>query len=119
MLNKVLLIGRTGKDPEIKNVGEHKVASFSLATSRKIKGEETTQWHDCRAWNKLAEIMEQYVKKGDPLYVEGEIQYRKHEDKYYTNINVNQLTMLGGKGEKPQEGTPSTNQNEEADALPF
>ena len=118
MLNKVLLIGRTGKDPEIKNVGEHKVASFSLATSRKIKGEETTQWHDCRAWNKLAEIIEQYVKKGDLLYVEGEIQYRKHEDKYYTNINVNQLTMLGSKGEKPANTAPASTANEGED-LPF
>ena len=115
-LNKVMLIGRTGKDPEIRTVGEHKVASFSLATSRKIKGEEVTQWHDCRAWNKLAEIIEKYVSKGDLIYVEGEIQYRKHEDKYYTNINVKELIMLGGKSQPAKEVT--TGDSKETD-LPF
>lgn len=92
------------------------MVSFSLATSRKIKGEEVTQWHDCRAWNKLAEIIEKYVGKGDLIYVEGEIQYRKHEDKYYTNINVNELVMLGSKSDKAK---PATKEEDNTTNLPF
>lgn len=128
-LNKVILIGNTGKDPEIRYMPNGKpVASFSIATSEswkdKATGEkkESTEWHNCTAFDKLAEIIGQYVKKGQPLYVEGRIKTEKYTkdgvEKYSTKILVNEMKMLGGgKGEggaKPapqqggnQAGTPS------------
>ena len=113
-LNKVTLIGNLGADPEIRTTSTgSKVASFSLATSRQwsaASGEkqEKTEWHKCIAWNpkgergmRLADLVEKYVKKGDKLFVEGEIQYRQYEDKdkqtrYITEINVREVILLGG-----------------------
>lgn len=115
-LNKVMLIGNLGKDPEIKSVGSGgRVAEFSLATTRTWSGpggdrQEKTEWHRCVAWNArgpgaggLADIIERYVRKGDRLYVEGSIEYRQWQDKegqtrYTTEIRVRDLVMLGGKG---------------------
>lgn len=115
-LNKVMLIGNLGKDPEIKTVGSGgRVAEFSLATTRTWNGtggdrQEKTEWHRCVAWNAkgqngggLADIIERYVKKGDRLYIEGSIEYRQWQDKdgqtkYMTEIKVRDLVMLGGKG---------------------
>lgn len=112
-LNKVTLIGNLGADPEIRTTPNgSKVAQFSLATSRSwtsASGEkqEKTEWHKCVAWNGkakgsgLADVIERYTKKGDKLYVEGEIQYRQYEDKdkqtrYVTEINVREILLLGG-----------------------
>ncbi|MBX3132736.1 MAG: single-stranded DNA-binding protein [Gemmatimonadaceae bacterium] len=112
-LNKVTLIGNLGADPEIRTTPNgSKVAQFSLATGRQwtsASGEkqEKTEWHKCVAWNAkgrntgLADVIERYVKKGDKLYVEGEIQYRQYEDKdkqtrYVTEINVREILLLGG-----------------------
>lgn len=112
-LNKVTLIGNLGADPEIRTTPNgSKVAQFSLATGRQwtsASGEkqEKTEWHKCVAWNAkgrgtgLADVIERYVKKGDKLYVEGEIQYRQYEDKdkqtrYVTEINVRDILLLGG-----------------------
>jgi single-strand DNA-binding protein len=112
-LNKVTLIGNLGADPEIRTTPNgSKVAQFSLATSRSwtaASGEkqEKTEWHKCVAWNAkgrgtgLADVIERYAKKGDKLYVEGEIQYRQYEDKdkqtrYVTEINVRDILLLGG-----------------------
>ncbi len=112
-LNKVTLIGNLGADPEIRTTPNgSKVAQFSLATGRQwtsASGEkqEKTEWHKCVAWNGkakgsgLADVVERYVKKGDKLYVEGEIQYRQYEDKdkqtrYVTEINVREILLLGG-----------------------
>lgn len=112
-LNKVTLIGNLGADPEIRTTPNgSKVAQFSLATGRQwtsATGEkqEKTEWHKCVAWNAkgrgsgLADVIERYVKKGDKLYVEGEIQYRQYEDKdkqtrYVTEINVREILLLGG-----------------------
>lgn len=115
-LNKVMLIGNLGKDPEVKSVGSGgRVAEFSLATTRTWNGpggdrQEKTEWHRCVAWNArgpgaggLADIIERYVRKGDRLYVEGSIEYRQWQDKegqtrYTTEIRVRDLVMLGGKG---------------------
>ena len=114
-LNKVMLIGNLGNDPEIRTTSNgSKVANFSLATTRQwnsASGEkqEKTEWHKCIAWNTggkgtgLADIIERYVKKGDKLYVEGRIEYRQYEDKekqtrYVTEINVREILLLGGKG---------------------
>ena len=112
-LNKVTLIGNLGADPEIRTTPNgSKVAQFSLATGRQwtsASGEkqEKTEWHKCVAWNGkgrgtgLADVIERYVKKGDKIYVEGEIQYRQYEDKdkqtkYITEINVREILLLGG-----------------------
>ena len=96
-INKVILIGRTGKDPEIKSTNSgKKVASFSLATSEKYKDQEQTTWHNLVLWEKLAEISEKYIKKGSLIYVEGKISNRSWDDKdgvkrYTTEIIVNSL----------------------------
>jgi len=110
-LNKVMLIGNLGNDPEVRSTtGGNRVATFSLATSRSwnsANGEkqEKTEWHRCVVWNTkgsgLADVVEKYCKKGDKLYVEGRIEYRQWQDKenqtrYSTEINVRELTMLGG-----------------------
>ena len=112
-LNKVTLIGNLGADPEIRTTPNgSKVAQFSLATGRQwtsATGEkqEKTEWHKCVAWNGktrgtgLADVIEKYVKKGDKLFVEGEIQYRQYEDKdkqtkYITEINIREILLLGG-----------------------
>ncbi len=107
-LNKALLIGNLGADPEVRTTGSGiRVAGFSLATSRNWtdaqgQPQERTEWHRIVAWDKLADIAEQYLHKGDRVYVEGEIQYRSYEDKdgvtrYVTEIRVRELVMLGGR----------------------
>lgn len=110
-LNKVVLIGNLGNDPEVRSTtGGNRVATFSLATSRSWNDasgskQEKTEWHRCVVWNtkssQLADIVEKYVKKGDKLYVEGRIEYRQWQDKenqtrYSTEINVREMIMLGG-----------------------
>jgi single-strand DNA-binding protein len=110
-LNKVILIGNLGNDPEVRSTnGGSRVATFSLATSRAWNDaagakQEKTEWHRCVAWNskgaQLADVVERYVKKGDKIYVEGRIEYRQWQDKegqtrYSTEINVRELIMLGG-----------------------
>src|SRR5881398_1350772 len=109
-LNKVMLNGNLGNDPEVRSTsGGNRVATFSLATSRSWNDaagskQEKTEWHRCVVWNtkgsQLADIVEKYVKKGDKLYVEGRIEYRQWQDKdgqtkYSTEINVRELIMLG------------------------
>jgi single-strand DNA-binding protein len=107
-LNKAILIGNLGSDPEIRTTGGgSKVADFSVATSRRWtdrsgQQQEKTEWHRIVAWTNLADIAEQYLKKGDKVYVEGEIQYRSYDDKdgntrYVTEINARELIMLGGR----------------------
>jgi len=99
-INKVALIGAVGKDPEVRYTGEGlTIASFSLATSEKRKDkEEVTQWHQCVAFGKLADIVKDYIKKGSKLYVDGTIQYQTYEKdgekKYVTKIVVNDISML-------------------------
>lgn len=105
--NSVQLIGRLGKDPEVKEFGEKKKASFSIATSdsyKNQKGEkiEDTQWHNIVIWGKLAGVAEKYLKKGAEVAIEGKLVHRifetdKGEKKFFTEINVNDLVMLGGK----------------------
>jgi single-strand DNA-binding protein len=107
-LNKAILIGNLGADPEVRTTtGGTRVAGFSLATSRNWtdregQPQERTEWHRIVAWDKLAEIAEQFLHKGDRVYVEGEIQHRSYEDKegvtrYVTEIRVRELVMLGGR----------------------
>ena len=106
--NSVQLIGRLGRDPEVKAFNEKKRASFSIATTdsyKNQKGEkvEDTQWHNVVIWGKLATIAEKYLKKGNEVAVEGKLVHRvfetNGEKRFFTEINVNDLVMLGGKKE--------------------
>lgn len=103
-VNKVILIGRVGKDPEVRNTQSGtSVANLTLATSEKYDGNEKTEWHDIVFWKGLAEVVEKYVKKGDQIYIEGKLTTRswEHEGvkKYRTEIVASNMTMLGGKKE--------------------
>lgn len=105
-LNKVMLIGNAGKDPEVRYMPNgNAVANLSLATSETWKDQqgqkqERTEWHKLVFYRKLAEIVGEYVKQGTPLYVEGKLQTRKWQDqngndKYTTEIVVDEMKMLG------------------------
>lgn len=108
-LNKAVLIGNLGSDPEIRTTGSGtKVAQFSLATSRSWKSasgeqQEKTEWHRIVCWDKLADIVERYLRKGSQVYIEGEIEYRSYEAKdgsgtrYVTEIRARDMLMLGGR----------------------
>lgn len=105
--NSVQLIGNLGKDPEVKTFDKSKKASFTIATTdsyKNAKGEkiEDTQWHNIVIWGQLAEVAGKYLKKGMEVCVEGKIVHRnyetdKGEKRYITEINVNDMLMLGGK----------------------
>jgi len=105
-LNKVMLIGRLGKDPEVKNIKGLDICNFSLATSKSWNNEagekqEDTQWHQVVAFKKLAEICGKYLKKGKQVYIEGEIKNSSWEDngvkKYKTEIIAQSAQFLGDK----------------------
>ena len=101
MLNNVELIGRVGKDPEIRYTNsDKKFAMFSIATNE-LKAKTT--WHNVQAWDKTAEIAEQYVKKGDLLYVQGRIEYTESNGKYYTAIVAHTLKFLSSKADKQSQ----------------
>ncbi len=105
--NSVQLIGRLGKDPEVKVFGEKKRASFSIATTevyKSQKGEKVqdTQWHNVVIWGRLADVAEKYLRKGAEVAVEGRLIHRMYETsdgekRYITEISVNDLVMLGSK----------------------
>ena len=101
-MNKTILLGRLGADPELKYTTNGKaVCTFSLATSKKVNDQEVTQWHRIVAWGKLAELVNQYMSKGKQCLVEGEINYRTWDDKdgvkkYTTEINSTHIQFLGG-----------------------
>ncbi len=108
--NSVQLIGNLGKDPEVKEFGAKKKASFSIATKesyKNAKGEkvEDTQWHNVVIWGKLADVAAQYLRKGSEVCVEGKLVHRNYETdkgdkRYITEINVNDFVMLGGKPQR-------------------
>ena len=109
-LNKVMLIGNLGKDPEVRyTTSGTAVASFSLATSERFKNkngewEEKTEWHNVTLWARLAEIAGEYLAKGKTVYIEGRLQTRKWQDRdgkdrYTTEIVGEKMQMLSGKGE--------------------
>jgi single-strand DNA-binding protein len=118
-VNKVILLGNVGKDPEIKSTaGGIMVANFSIATSDRTKDkdgnwQDRTEWHNLVAFQRTAEIIRDYVKKGAKLYVEGKIQTRSWDDKtsgekkYRTEIIVNDLSLLSGRGEEGGGGSYS------------
>ena len=135
-VNKVILVGTCGKDPETKyTAGGKAITNLSIATSEswkdKATGEkkEQTEWHNLTFFDKLAEIAGEYLKKGSLVYVEGKLKTDKYKDKegverYSTKVIVNEMKMLGGKRE---DAKPSSRQQErnsaeagfEADEIPF
>ena len=115
-VNKVILIGNLGKDPEVKYTPQGTpVAKFSLATNERYKDkqdqwQDRTEWHNIVCWQRLAEIAGEYLKKGGKCYIEGRLQTSSwedkntHEKKYRTEIIANDLVLLGGRGEGGGEG---------------
>ena len=115
-LNKVMLIGKAGGDPEIRDANGAKVASFNVATTEHFKdrngeNKEQTEWHRIIAWRHLAEFAESHIKKGTQLFVEGKIRTRKWSDKqgverYTTEVYADSLQVLGRKrgGNNPNDG---------------
>ncbi len=118
-VNKVILLGNVGKDPEIRATASGMVvANFSIATSDSSKDkdgnrQERTEWHNLVAFQRTAEIVRDYVKKGNKLYIEGRLQTSSWDDKttgqkkYKTEIIVNDLSLLSGKGEGGESGGSS------------
>lgn len=113
-VNKVILIGNLGRDPEIRHTPSGSaVATFSIATNeawnnREGQREERTEWHRVVAFGKLADICGQYLKKGKQVYIEGKLQTRAWDDRdgnkrYTTEIVASTMTMLGRAGEGPSE----------------
>lgn len=110
MINKVILIGHVGQDPDVRHTAnETVVVNFSLATSHKFKGETQTEWNRCVAFGKLGEIIGQYVKKGSKIYVEGRLQTRSWEKdgvkQYTTEIVVNEMQMLDSRAESGRQSS--------------
>ncbi|HUE96370.1 MAG TPA: single-stranded DNA-binding protein [Longimicrobiaceae bacterium] len=105
-VNKAIIVGNLGADPDIRSIASGaRVANISVATSRRWtdrsgQQQEKTEWHRIVLWEKLADIAERYLKKGDQVYIEGEIEYRSYEDKdgvtkYMTEIRAREMVMLG------------------------
>lgn len=144
-LNKVILIGNLGADPEVRSTNNgSRVATLSVATSRQWTGnggekQEKTEWHRVICWNNkgagggLADVAEKYLKKGDKVYIEGRIEYRTWEDRekqtrYVTEIIARELIMLGSRGgaapvgagaaKGAAEGAGKTGTPESLDAFP-
>ncbi len=130
-INKVILIGNLGKDPELRYTpNSQAVATFSLATNRKWKDkegqpQEQAEWHNIVTWGKQAEFCKEYLKKGSAVFVEGRIQYRTYDDKdgnkrYITEIVARSIQMLGRKGETKEEPASQDLESSAADEdLPF
>jgi single-strand DNA-binding protein len=110
-VNKVILVGNLGKDPEVKYTPQGTaVAKITVATSSSYKDktsgewQETTEWHNVVLWQRLAEIAGEYLKKGNKVYIEGRLQTRSWDDKtsgqkkYMTEVVANELVLLGGPG---------------------
>ena len=142
-VNKVILVGNLGTDPEIREASDSKVANVTLATTDRWKdsatGErkERTEWHRLVIWGKQAEIAEQYLRKGSSIYVEGSLQTRKWQDqsgqdRYTTEIVANEMQMLGGRGgggmssappddmdQSPSRGSQNAPADDFDDDIPF
>lgn len=129
-LNKATLIGNLGADPEVRSTGSGtRVATISVATSRRWtsrSGEprEKTEWHRVVCWDRLAEIVERYLKKGDRVYVEGRIEYRQWEGqdgqtRYTTEIRAQEMIMLGSGGDRDSHRQAPDSPAQESDFSEF
>ena len=122
MLNKVILIGNVGADPDIRNLDSGaKVATIRLATNEYYKESKHTEWHTVVAWRKLAELAENYIHKGTLIYVEGRIRRREYEDKdgnkrYSFEIMADAIRLLG---KNTVEQTPQQKENKPNSADDF
>ncbi len=115
-VNRVILIGNLGKDPDIMTFDNGvKKASFSLATTESYKNKEgtrvdQTEWHNIVMWRGLADVAERFLHKGDQIYIEGKLRTRSWEQdgvkKYITEILTDNMTMLGGKQQRDSSGIP-------------
>ena len=111
-LNRIQLIGNLGRDPEVRVTGSGtRVASLSVATSREWtdrsgQKQEKTEWHRVSCWDKLADVCERDLTKGDRVYIEGSVEYRQSEQggqvRYFTDIRAREMIMLGGRGDRPE-----------------
>ena len=131
MINKAIIIGRLGRDVEIRYIQSGAaVANFSVATSetwkdKEGKKQESTQWHNVIVWNKLAEVCAEYLSKGSMVAIIGKITYRDYEDKdgnkrHITEIVANEMQMLGGgKPKEQQAGKNPPPPKEDDNDIPF
>jgi single-strand DNA-binding protein len=126
-VNKVILIGNLGKDPEVRHLESGAtVANFPIATTETYKDrngnrQEQTEWHNIVLWRGLADIAEKYLKKGNQIYVEGKLRTRSWEDKdgntrYTTEVVGDNMTMLGGRSDGGASEGSSANSNQPAQA---
>jgi single-strand DNA-binding protein len=134
-VNKAILLGNVGRDPEIKSLPSGmRLATFSLATtdrrSKDENGNPRTEWHNIVAWDRMVDVVENYVTKGKQLYIEGQIRTRKYEvdgiTKYRTEVHIREMELLGGRpspgGQGPGSGDYNTvgqNFPDDADDVPF
>ena len=141
-VNKVILIGHLGKDPEVRHLeGGNSVANFTMATNEYYKDKqgnrvERTEWHNISAWRGLADMADKFLKKGQQVYIEGKLRTRQYQDKdqqtrYITEIIADEISMLGGRPQGANGATGEANgtaaaetqqtfrQEPELDQLPF
>lgn len=125
-MNSVTIIGRLGKDPETRTVGNTQVTKFSVATGyKKSDGTQHTDWHQVEAWNKTSEIAQKYLHKGDQIAIQGEIRYSQKDDKYFTSIVANRLELLGSRQQSAQPSAPAAQPDQfdihdvDLDSVPF
>ena len=128
-VNKVILIGNLGKDPEVRHLESGVgVANFSIATSENYKDRKTgekvsqTEWHNVVLWRGLADVAEKYLKKGDKVYIEGKLRTRTWQDqqgnnRYTTEIVADNLTMLGKSSDRSATTIDSNTANNSATAI--
>ncbi|MEQ9377828.1 MAG: single-stranded DNA-binding protein [Imperialibacter sp.] len=125
-VNKVILLGNLGKDPEIRHLENGRaVTNFTLATSEVYKNKEgnkvtNTEWHNVVLWTPLAEVAEKYLKKGNQVYIEGKITTRSYDDKdgnkrYITEVVGREMTLVGG---RPDGGGGSSEQQNSGSSQP-
>ena len=120
-LNKAMLIGNLGADPELRVHGETKICNLSIATSKKVKGESKTEWHRVTLFNRIAEIANEYTRKGSKVFIEGYIETQKWTDdkgidRYTTKIIGQNLSLLDSKGDAPQpKKQPAPQQSQQFD----
>ena len=135
MVNKVILIGNVGQDPEIRYTGDvnnsTKVATLRLATTERFRGrdgnlQEHTEWHSIVVWRNTADVVEKYVKKGTQLYIEGRLRSRSWDDqngnkRYVTEIVADTLQLLGRRpeGQGQQQAQPTYQQQVQPQTKPM